>query len=141
MQKWADNIKRVEDERIKLAIIAANNHYAGFGPGTANIFRKMLGLSEAKCEEKEEGEEQEEPKIPHDLKQRTLSDENLGHVHLLLHPSLLLLLRAPKFYKSAYIMFNFFFQCVVHFFKAMTNILVHTVTRKELFSFFIILSM
>jgi hypothetical protein len=34
MQKWADNIKTVEDERIKLAIIAANNHYAGFGPGT-----------------------------------------------------------------------------------------------------------
>jgi len=30
MQKWADNIKTVEDERIKLAIIAANNHYAGF---------------------------------------------------------------------------------------------------------------
>ena len=24
---------------INLAIIAANNHYAGFGPGTANIFR------------------------------------------------------------------------------------------------------
>ena len=25
---------------------AANNHYAGFGPGTANMFRKMVGLSE-----------------------------------------------------------------------------------------------
>jgi uncharacterized protein YecE (DUF72 family) len=48
MQKWADNIKAVEDERIKLAIITANNHYAGFGPGTANIFRSMLGLPEAK---------------------------------------------------------------------------------------------
>ena len=34
MQKWADNIKTIENERIKLAIIAANNHYAGFGPGT-----------------------------------------------------------------------------------------------------------
>jgi hypothetical protein len=48
MQKWADNIKTVEDEGIKLAIIAANNHYAGFGPGTVNIFRNMLGLPEAK---------------------------------------------------------------------------------------------
>ena len=27
-------------------MIAANNHYAGFGPGTANMFRKMVGLSE-----------------------------------------------------------------------------------------------
>ncbi len=75
MQKWADSIKRVKDEDIKLAIIAANNHYAGFGPGTANVFRNMLGLSEAKWEEKEEGQqqEQEQQKI-HDLKQRTLSD-------------------------------------------------------------------
>jgi hypothetical protein len=60
----------IEDERS----IAANNHYAGFGPGTANIFRNMLGLSEAKWKEKEEGQEQEQPEIPHDLKQRTLSD-------------------------------------------------------------------
>jgi uncharacterized protein YecE (DUF72 family) len=30
MQKWADNIRAVQDERIKLAIVAANNHYAGF---------------------------------------------------------------------------------------------------------------
>ena len=34
----------------------------------------MLGLSEAKWKEKEEGQEQEQPEIPHDLKQRTLSD-------------------------------------------------------------------
>jgi uncharacterized protein YecE (DUF72 family) len=71
MQKWANDIQTVEDEGIKLAIIAANNHYAGFGPGTVNIFRNMLGLSEAKWEEKEE-KEQQHPS--HDLKQRTLSD-------------------------------------------------------------------
>jgi uncharacterized protein YecE (DUF72 family) len=70
MQKWADNIKTIENERIKLAIIAANNHYAGFGPGTVNIFRNMLGLSEAKWEEKEEGQEQERTNTPPvDLKQ------------------------------------------------------------------------
>jgi hypothetical protein len=70
----ADNIKRVEDERINLAIIAANNHYAGFGSGTVNLFRSMLGLSEAKWKEKEEEQEQARPEISHDLKQRTLSD-------------------------------------------------------------------
>lgn len=75
MQRWADNIKRVKDEDIKLAIIAANNHYAGFGPGTANVFRNMLGLSEAKWEENDEGQQQEqEQQEIHDLKQRTLSD-------------------------------------------------------------------
>ena len=31
---------------LNLAIVAANNHYAGFGPGTANTSRKMLDLSE-----------------------------------------------------------------------------------------------
>jgi uncharacterized protein YecE (DUF72 family) len=47
MQKWAESIKTIEDERVRLAIITANNHYAGFGPGTVNIFRNMLGLPEA----------------------------------------------------------------------------------------------
>ena len=45
---------------IKLAIIAANNHYAGFGPGTANIFRNMLGLPDAKWEDTGRDLEQEE---------------------------------------------------------------------------------
>ena len=52
MQKWADNIKTFEDERIRLAIITANSHFAGFGPGTANVFRNMLGLPQAKWEDK-----------------------------------------------------------------------------------------
>ena len=47
MQKWAENIEAVQDERIRLAIVTANNHYAGFGHGS-NIFRNMLGLPEAK---------------------------------------------------------------------------------------------
>ncbi|MGN6346121.1 MAG: DUF72 domain-containing protein [Candidatus Nitrosocosmicus sp.] len=73
MQKWANNIKNLQDDnRIKLAIVAANNHYAGFGPGTANIFRNMLGLAEAKWEDKVEGEQREVG--PAQEKQRTLSD-------------------------------------------------------------------
>ena len=67
MQKWSDNIKAVQDERIKLAIVTANNHYAGFGPGTANIFRNMLGLPEAKWEEVGK-EQEEETSAQHDLK-------------------------------------------------------------------------
>ena len=77
MQKWVDNLKTAEDEQIKLAIMTANNHYAGFGPGTVNIFWNMIGLPEAKWEEKEEGGDaqkhlEEYPSI--DSKQRTLSD-------------------------------------------------------------------
>ena len=74
MEKWAENIKNVqENEHIKLAIVAANNHYAGFGPGTVNMFRNMLGLPEAKWEEKED-EERQEQQPASDVKQRTLSD-------------------------------------------------------------------
>jgi uncharacterized protein YecE (DUF72 family) len=53
MKRWANEIKNVENKKergrrkeVNLAMIAANNHYAGFGPGTANLFRKMVGLSE-----------------------------------------------------------------------------------------------
>ena len=67
------HVKTVEDERIKLAIIAANNQYAGFGPGTANVFRNMLGLPEAKWQERE-GQEQQQQYPAHDFKQHTLSD-------------------------------------------------------------------
>ena len=48
--------------------MTANNHYAGFGPGTANGFRSMLGLPEAKWEDKR-GEQEPSP----DLKQSTPS--------------------------------------------------------------------
>jgi uncharacterized protein YecE (DUF72 family) len=75
MQKWADNIKAIQDEHIKLAIVTANNHYAGFGPSTVNTFRNMLGLQEARWEEKrEEQEEEQSDYTSHDLKQRTLTD-------------------------------------------------------------------
>jgi hypothetical protein len=75
MQKCADNIKAVQDERVKLAIVTANNRYAGFGPETANTFRNMLGLPEAKWEDT--GEQQQEGKYPQhslDLKRSTLSE-------------------------------------------------------------------
>jgi uncharacterized protein YecE (DUF72 family) len=50
MEKVARNFKNDTNEGklsgAKYAIVAANNHYAGFGPGTVNIFRQMLGLQE-----------------------------------------------------------------------------------------------
>src|ERR687884_479651 len=75
MKKWSNKLKRVVKEQkgargrnINLAIVSANNHYAGFGPETANIFRKMMGLPEAtwgkekKEEKKKDDKEQEEDK-------------------------------------------------------------------------------
>jgi hypothetical protein len=38
-------------------MIAANDHDAGFGPGTANQFRKMVGLSELSCENRNQLQE------------------------------------------------------------------------------------
>lgn len=34
--------------RVRFSIVAANNHYAGFAPGTVNIFRQLLGMEEVK---------------------------------------------------------------------------------------------
>lgn len=60
MEYWAEQvIKAQQDKKLKIGIVAANNHYAGFGPGTANQFRKMLGMPEAEFK---------------DEKQATLSD-------------------------------------------------------------------
>ena len=67
----------VQDERVNLAIIAANNHYAGFGPGTANIFRNMIGLPDAKWQANDEDVQEQRDQHheqDHDMKQSTLSD-------------------------------------------------------------------
>ncbi|HYZ59469.1 MAG TPA: DUF72 domain-containing protein [Nitrososphaeraceae archaeon] len=50
LQKWSDEVIKLRD-KAKFAIVAANNHYAGFGPATANTFRKMVGLKEVMWEE------------------------------------------------------------------------------------------
>lgn len=46
MLNWANKLKEVEkyEKDVSKALVAANNHYAGYGPETANIFREMLGL-------------------------------------------------------------------------------------------------
>jgi uncharacterized protein YecE (DUF72 family) len=52
MKKVARNFRKDSDESnlsgVRFSIVAANNHYAGFGPGTVNIFRQLIGLEEVK---------------------------------------------------------------------------------------------
>jgi uncharacterized protein YecE (DUF72 family) len=50
LQRWSNEVLKLRD-KTKFAIVAANNHYAGFGPATANSFRKMVGLKEVVWEE------------------------------------------------------------------------------------------
>jgi hypothetical protein len=87
------SVKRTLEERrggrggrksINLAIVSANNHFAGFGPGTAKIFRKMMGLTEAAWNKEYENKQVEDDKSylhsssnvkqNHDSKQSTISD-------------------------------------------------------------------
>ena len=46
MQNWAEKLKEVQkyEKDVSTVLVAANNHYAGYGPETSNIFREMLGL-------------------------------------------------------------------------------------------------
>ena len=86
MRKWVSKVKRTFKEEgrrksINLAIVSANNHYAGFGPGTANIFRKTVGLPEvvwSKDEDKDKNEEYDKSHLHgnsiQDPKQSTISD-------------------------------------------------------------------
>ena len=49
MKKVARYFKKDSDESnltgVRFSIVAANNHYAGFGPGTVNIFRQNMFVS------------------------------------------------------------------------------------------------
>ena len=46
MQLWTNIFKDIQknEKNVKNAIIAANNHYAGFGPMTANLLAEMMKL-------------------------------------------------------------------------------------------------
>lgn len=45
------NQKVDKSNLFKNGFVAANNHYAGFGPATANGFRKMIGMAEVVWDE------------------------------------------------------------------------------------------
>lgn len=62
MQYWASEVTKAREQpekNVKFGIVSANNHYAGFGAATANMFRSLVGLPEVGWEE---------------TKQRSLSD-------------------------------------------------------------------
>lgn len=45
ISSWAAKVKKAKE--VALAIVVQNNNYAGFAPGSANAFRKMVDLPEA----------------------------------------------------------------------------------------------
>jgi hypothetical protein len=47
LQYWASEVSKLQSNKsLKSGFVAANSHYAGFGPGTANMFLKMLSEQE-----------------------------------------------------------------------------------------------
>jgi len=46
IKKWAKKMKDVtqNEKDVKIGIVAANNHYGGYGPGTVNTFREMMDM-------------------------------------------------------------------------------------------------
>jgi uncharacterized protein YecE (DUF72 family) len=45
MRSWYKDLDRSADS-VKGALVFFNNHYAGFGPGSVNEFRRLAGLME-----------------------------------------------------------------------------------------------
>lgn len=43
---WAEKMKDIKqnEKDVKIGIVAANNHYGGFGPGTVNMFRERMEM-------------------------------------------------------------------------------------------------
>ncbi len=60
MLNWANKLKEVQhyEKDVKAALVAANNHYAGFGPETSNMFRGTLGLNRVRW-----GDEKDIPRM------------------------------------------------------------------------------
>ena len=46
IRNWANKMKDVKESEkdIKVGIVAANNHYGGYGPGTVDIFRENMDM-------------------------------------------------------------------------------------------------
>jgi uncharacterized protein YecE (DUF72 family) len=46
INRWAEKIKDIKqnEKDVKIGIVAANNHYGGFGPGTVNMFRERMEM-------------------------------------------------------------------------------------------------
>ena len=96
MKKWSSKLKITIKwegkgrgrKNINLAIASAKNHYAGYGLGTANIFRKMVGLPEVVWSN---GDEDKDKNVEYDksyLHSSSIQDPKQGTLSDLLHNSL-----------------------------------------------------
>jgi uncharacterized protein YecE (DUF72 family) len=56
MQRCVEELKSVQrfEKNVKSVIVLANNHYAGFGPGTVKVFREMMELPGLSWEDKKD---------------------------------------------------------------------------------------
>ncbi len=46
IRNWALKMKEIKqnEKEVNIGIVAANNHYVGYGPGTVNIFRQSMDM-------------------------------------------------------------------------------------------------
>src|SRR5512145_1180917 len=52
IRNWANKMKEVKqnEKNVKIGIVAANNHYGGYGPGTVDIFRQNMDMEKLSFE-------------------------------------------------------------------------------------------
>jgi uncharacterized protein YecE (DUF72 family) len=84
IRNWVDKMKEVKqnEKDVKVGIVAANNHYGGYGPGTVDIFRQGRDMEKLSFENVDIGKinrelEQENTfsfKAKNKGKQKTLTD-------------------------------------------------------------------
>jgi len=72
IRNWANKMKEVKQNEtdVKIGIVAANNHYGGYGPGTVDIFRQNMDM------EKLSFENVDVAKINRDIRMETTSNFN-----------------------------------------------------------------
>jgi uncharacterized protein YecE (DUF72 family) len=52
IRNWANKMKeeKQNEKDVKIGIVAANNHYGGYGPGTVDIFRQDMDMEKLSFE-------------------------------------------------------------------------------------------
>ena len=52
IRNWTNKMKEVKqnEKDVKIGIVAANNHYGGYGPGTVDIFRQSMDMDKLSFE-------------------------------------------------------------------------------------------
>lgn len=84
IRNWANKMKEVKqnEKDVKVGIVAANNHYGGYGPGTVDIFRENMDMEKLSFDDVDIGKINHQLELENRLswklkengKQRTLTD-------------------------------------------------------------------